>query len=765
MEVLPPALEGLKAYKQFVVYQIFPKENGKTDKITINPHTGNKHDAHDPAIWYTADEAIQCAKALKAHVGFTFTKDDPFFFLDIDGCKQDDGRWNQTAEYFCTQFQGCAVEVSNSGKGLHVIGQADYINHKTRNDEYGLELYTSGRFVALTGFEAMGDVNFRVNGQFMQTVTQYFPPAVQGDIPDWTTEPCEGWKGPKDDEQLIKKMLSSMSVKATLGGTASLKDLWECNVEVLISSYPDRTGNNPFNHSAADQALCNHLAFWTGKDCERIERLFSVSGLNRDKWESREEYRVSTILGALAVCDKVYRDDHNKKVPPEQVDGDPGPIINPEEQKEHFRGCVYVTNRHQIYDANKLEYLDPPRFKAERGGYSFVLDPYGQKITDDAFKVFTLSQAVRFTKVWDTCFRPDLSHCDTVVEDGKTYLNGYKKYEYRRVEGDPTPFLDHIKLLLPDERDRVILLSYLAAFAQHPGVKFRWAYLLQGAEGNGKTSIIAGVVKHIVGKRHAHECNPSDLGNKFNAWIEGKLFANVEEVYASNKRELIEALKPLITNDDLEIQGKKANQYMGSNYANFLLFSNHKDAIPKTRGDRRYCVNHAAQQTADDVAAMGSGYFLKLMRWFKADGAAIAANYLCTYPIPEEFNPATTCFRAPATSSTVEAIEYNLPPLQQDITSAADEGRPGFIGGYVSSIVLQALIADNRYRMNRNKIPEILREMGYISHPGLKAGRTTKSIMSEGSKKPRIYIKRDHPDCALQGAAAVAAYEKVQGYV
>ena len=36
------------------------------------------------------------------------------------------------------------------------------------------------------------------------------------------------------------------------------------------------------SQSEADLALCNHLAFWTGRDAARMDRLFRTSGLMRE---------------------------------------------------------------------------------------------------------------------------------------------------------------------------------------------------------------------------------------------------------------------------------------------------------------------------------------------------------------------------------------------------------------------------------------------------------------------------------------------------
>ena len=65
------------------------------------------------------------------------------------------------------------------------------------------------------------------------------------------------------------------------------------------------TGDFNDDHSRADQALCNELAYYTGKDPERMDRLFRQSGLWRDKW-NREDYRTATIDRAIADTPHTY---------------------------------------------------------------------------------------------------------------------------------------------------------------------------------------------------------------------------------------------------------------------------------------------------------------------------------------------------------------------------------------------------------------------------------------------------------------------------
>ena len=59
------------------------------------------------------------------------------------------------------------------------------------------------------------------------------------------------------------------------------------------------------DHSSADLALCNMLAFWTGKNFHKIDSLFKKSGLYREKWD-RDDYKKSTIEKAIADCTETY---------------------------------------------------------------------------------------------------------------------------------------------------------------------------------------------------------------------------------------------------------------------------------------------------------------------------------------------------------------------------------------------------------------------------------------------------------------------------
>jgi hypothetical protein len=69
------------------------------------------------------------------------------------------------------------------------------------------------------------------------------------------------------------------------------------------------------SQSEADLALCCMLAFWCGPDPFRIDALFRQSGLAREKWAEREDYRERTIQAAIDQTREFYRPKNRHSSP------------------------------------------------------------------------------------------------------------------------------------------------------------------------------------------------------------------------------------------------------------------------------------------------------------------------------------------------------------------------------------------------------------------------------------------------------------------
>lgn len=427
------------------------------------------------------------------------------------------------------------------------------------------------------------------------------------------------------------------------------------------------------------------------------------------------------------------------------------------QQLEYFKGCVYVQDIHRVFIPNGA-LLKSDQFNTTYGGYLFQLSSdVSSKPIKKAWDAFTESQIIRYPKADTTCFRPRLQTGSLIKKENRILVNTYVPIDTPRIQGDVTPFLTHLAKNLPDEQDRVILLTYMAACIQYKGCKFQWTPLIQGIQGNGKT-LYTRCIAFAIGERYTHMPFASEMTEKYNDWLFDRLFIGVEDVYvAEHKQETIEILKPMITSNRLAKRAMQQGQVMADVYANFLLNCNPKTGIKIIRGDRRFAPFYTAQQTLDDLKrdGMDGNYFPNLYNWLRdKNGYAIVNDYLSRYTIPIELNPALEvgglAQRAPDTTSTVEAYELSLGGVEQEIIEAIQEGRCGFCGGWISSMALERLLQHLHAarRIPRNKRKEILQSLDYSYHPALTDGRVTRRIPLDGGK-PRLFIKNGHIHCNL----------------
>tara|TARA_R110000782_G_scaffold48146_1_gene105502 strand:+ start:3199 stop:5289 length:2091 start_codon:yes stop_codon:yes gene_type:complete len=305
---LSPALSPLLAYRQFILYKLVPsKIEGKKDKLPVNPHTKEVCNAHDRAAWLDYDTVAGLELGNDYGIAFVFTHEDPFFFLDIDNCQNDDGSWKEIATELCTRLSGAAVEVSQSGKGLHIFGTTTPVQHGCKNKENKLELYSADRFVALTDLNTIGNAATDCTEALQKIIDDYFTKSEQNVI-GWRDTHVDEANPIVSDDELIAKAMNAKSAGSVFGNKASFKDLWTNNESQLHLAYPSFKEEDPYDRSAADAALAQMLAFWTGKNHARIWNIMWQSQLVRDKWhpDNHKHYLTNTVINSVNNQVNVY---------------------------------------------------------------------------------------------------------------------------------------------------------------------------------------------------------------------------------------------------------------------------------------------------------------------------------------------------------------------------------------------------------------------------------------------------------------------------
>ncbi|MDD5093083.1 MAG: hypothetical protein PHV74_01695 [Dehalococcoidia bacterium] len=262
-----------------------PEVGGKPRKVPINPNTGMPASTIDPATWSTFAGANERAEQDRLNgVGFVFTNSG-FTGIDLDHCVSD-GIIEPWVERIIQDFNSYA-ELSQSSTGVHIIVQGKLPPGARRKGN--IEAYDSGRYFVITGEHLEGTP---VTIEPRQPELAAFHAKHLGSNGHGEVTPAAATVTiTMDDQEIVRRMLSSSSgakIKALMDGD---------------------TAAYGGDDSAADMALCAHLAFWCQKDPGQMDRLFRSSGLMRAKWDEKRgaaTYGQLTIARAVEGCRQIY---------------------------------------------------------------------------------------------------------------------------------------------------------------------------------------------------------------------------------------------------------------------------------------------------------------------------------------------------------------------------------------------------------------------------------------------------------------------------
>lgn len=300
----PPFPAELIARDQWCLWRVEPDRKGRPTKIPYRPD-GRKAASDNPTTWSTFSAVRKVLLEGRGNYGgsgYFFAKDDQACGIDLDVGLDADGNPHPWAAEIISLFHDTYRARSVSGYGLHILCIAK-LPGKGKNfyvpdgptDPTGkraqIGVFDQGRFFALTGelyrnsplklAEHQGTV------EWLLSLMQRRRPS---DRPQRENSGIE-----LSDSDIIER------ARGALNGGKFAK-LWAGNWEGVYGS-----------QSEADLALCCMLAFWCGPSPSRIDALFRKSGLVREKWSSREDYRERTIQAAIGQMKEFY--DASKRRP------------------------------------------------------------------------------------------------------------------------------------------------------------------------------------------------------------------------------------------------------------------------------------------------------------------------------------------------------------------------------------------------------------------------------------------------------------------
>jgi hypothetical protein len=254
----------LKKLPRWVNWQ-FVERDGKSTKVPVDPNIGQLASSSEPDTWGTYADAL--ARFNNDSVdGIGFQLGDSYVGIDLDRCRNPKtGEIESQATEIIGRLSSYA-EISPSGTGVHILTKGTLPQHGRRKGP--VEIYSDGRFFTMTGQHLDGTpttVEER-QSELTELHAQIFGTAQSSDATTGGAVPA-ALNSLADDEIIDRARNAKNGDK--------FSRLWTGD----FSQY-----NSP---SEADLALCMMLAFWTGRDADRIDSLFRLSKLFRPKWDER----------------------------------------------------------------------------------------------------------------------------------------------------------------------------------------------------------------------------------------------------------------------------------------------------------------------------------------------------------------------------------------------------------------------------------------------------------------------------------------------
>ena len=135
----------LKELNQWCLWQ-YEMHNNKQTKVPYQPN--GKHAKVNDVGTYSSYNAVFESIGKYSGVGFIFTADDPYCFIDLDNCFR-----SEQARLIYEKFRLTYCEYSPSGNGLHIICRAKvpYGKRSALSDGTRIEIYSSNRYATMTG--------------------------------------------------------------------------------------------------------------------------------------------------------------------------------------------------------------------------------------------------------------------------------------------------------------------------------------------------------------------------------------------------------------------------------------------------------------------------------------------------------------------------------------------------------------------------------------------------------------------------------------
>lgn len=230
-----------------------------------------------------------------------------------------------------------------------------------------------------------------------------------------------------------------------------------------------------------------------------------------------------------------------------------------------------------------------------------------------------------------------------IDEGNEERFNEWKGWGCEPKKGDVTPWTELLKFIFADADPAFVqwFLDWCAYPLQYPGAKLFSAVVIHGrATGTGKT-LIGYTLGKIYGENFTKIEN-KHLKRDFNGWAVKRQFVLGDEISGSDKRSEADAMKTVITQEEISINVKMLPEYTIPDCINYYFTSNHADAFFIEDKDRRYAIHEVKHREP-----LPDAFYKEYEKWKEGDGPSALFHHLLQRDL-SKFNPKAAAFMTDA---------------------------------------------------------------------------------------------------------------------
>lgn len=705
----------------------------------------------DPANWTSFDDAYDLFLTGDYDgIGFAFSDDDDLVGIDIDDCITN-GKLSAAAQEVLDRIEGYA-EVSPSGTGIKIFTRAaGSFGSKSGN----FEAYSVGRYFTVTGkvLEARTgiptgaqDINWFL-GRFMQTtVAEASADALanyKGPLPDWTID--------RTRDELLRFISPETDYKGWMDVGMALYHQFEGSDEAL-ALWDEWSGGFEDGCASYESGACELK--WQTFSVQRASgrgaiTLGTLIHLTKEAKKSQVKQRFEEWCAKIESCPDSF--ELKDRICAE-IGKDPLLDLASREAivqviKTRFKALKYTlpvgTVRSLV--AKKADFrlhrdlpdwLDgwvfnqgedrffhlPSKRTASITGFNAEFNRFVGESEDSPNAAKVATDFYHLPVVSDVIYMPKAAELFMNEADGKWYGNLYRQGSAPEVPSALTPqatkaidIVDKHFLHLTGG-DEVIaghLKHWIAFCVQNPGDKIQWSPLIKGTQGDGK-STIGMLCRAVMGPENVKEISPRVLATDFTSWAQGACIGVLDEIRVSgqSKFDICDHLKPYITNDYVEVHRKGKDQLTVPNTVNYIAFTNHADALPMDKDERRWFIVFTPFTTREQLlAAIPGDYFDKLYEAIRNYPGALRKWFL-EMDLPETFSAKSV---APMTEAKQLMIALSKSDEEMALAEVLSQRAYGISGTVFSSeCISTALEMTHQLTLKTTSLSRLLVKAGLM---------------------------------------------------